>query len=210
MANLVTLIRFLLLFVLVAMAYWAPPWAQLADMPLLVLIIVLDAVDGYVARKRGESSVFGSMFDIAVDRVVENVLWIVLAHLQLIPIWVALVFITRSLIVDSIRCQGASAGQTAFSMMRTSWGRFLVAGRFMRALYGILKAVTFGWIFFIQPWPELFPQVWLQWSVYLHSITLTLVYACVALCLLRGIPVVVEFALVARPQLQSRPSRGPQ
>jgi len=30
-----------------------------------------------------------------VDRVVENVLWIVLAYLSLVPPWVAIVFITR-------------------------------------------------------------------------------------------------------------------
>jgi CDP-diacylglycerol---glycerol-3-phosphate 3-phosphatidyltransferase len=209
MANLVTLARLLLLFVLVVMAYRAPPLVQLADMPMLVLIISLDAVDGYVARKRGETSVFGSIFDIAVDRVVENVLWIILAHLHLIPVWVAIVFITRSLIVDSIRCQKASQGETAFGMMRSGWGRFLVSGRFMRGLYGTIKAVTFGWIFLIQPWPILFPELWAQWSLALQAATQTLVYASVALCLLRGIPVVAEFVLAERPLLHSRASREP-
>ena len=46
-------------------------------------VIGLDGVDGYVARKRNETSVFGSIFDIAIDRVVENVLWVVLADLGL-------------------------------------------------------------------------------------------------------------------------------
>ena len=95
MANLITLSRFLLLFVLVALAVQAPPTWQLVDAPLLVLIITLDGIDGYVARRRGEASAFGSIFDIVVDRVVENVLWIVLAYLSLVPPWVAIVFITR-------------------------------------------------------------------------------------------------------------------
>jgi CDP-diacylglycerol---glycerol-3-phosphate 3-phosphatidyltransferase len=103
MANLITLLRFLLLFLLVAMAYWASPSMQLVNAPLLVLIIALDGLDGWVARRRGETSVFGSIFDIAVDRVVENVLWIVLGDLGLIPIWVAIVFIVRGAIVDAIR-----------------------------------------------------------------------------------------------------------
>jgi CDP-diacylglycerol--glycerol-3-phosphate 3-phosphatidyltransferase len=210
MANLVTLIRFLLLFVLVAMAYWAPPLAQLANMPLLVLIISLDAVDGYVARRRGEISMFGSIFDIAVDRVVENVLWIVLADLDLIPAWVAIVFITRGMMVDSIRCQGASRGQSAFGMMRSSWGRFLVAGRFMRALYGTLKTLTFGWIFLLQPWPELFPHLWAQWSTLLQGMTYALIFASVALCLLRGAPVIIEFIMAEQPLLQSKAFRNPR
>jgi CDP-diacylglycerol--glycerol-3-phosphate 3-phosphatidyltransferase len=207
MANLVTLSRFLLLFVLVVMAYRAPPAWQLLDMPLLVLIIVLDAVDGYVARRRGESSVFGSIFDIAVDRVVENVLWIILADLDLIPVWVAITFITRSLIVDSIRCQGAAQGQSAFSMMRTPLGRFLVSGRFMRALYGTLKATTFGWIFLIQPWPSIFPTLWGHWASILQAVSLTLVSAAVLVCLLRAAPVVIEFALSEGILVTPRPPR---
>ena len=70
MANLITLLRLLLLFVLLVLAYRATPAWQLLDAPLLLLIISLDGLDGYVARKRSETSVFGSIFDIAVDRIV--------------------------------------------------------------------------------------------------------------------------------------------
>jgi CDP-diacylglycerol--glycerol-3-phosphate 3-phosphatidyltransferase len=208
MANLVTLSRFLLLFVLVIMAYRAAPAWQILNMPLLVVIIALDAVDGYVARRRGESSVFGSIFDIAVDRVVENVLWIVLADLNLIPVWVAIVFITRSLVVDSIRCQGAVQGQTAFSMMRTPIGRFLVSSRFMRGFYGTLKAITFGWVFLIQPWPALLPTVWMRWAQTLETVSLSLVSASVVVCLLRAIPVVIEFTLSQGVLLPPKRPRG--
>ena len=114
MANLITLSRFLLLFLLVASAYSAPPVWQLGNAPLLFLIIALDGVDGYVARKRNETSVFGSIFDIAIDRVVENVLWVVLADLGLVPIWVAIVFITRSSIVDFDPLRGNFARRDRF------------------------------------------------------------------------------------------------
>ncbi len=193
MANLITLLRFLLLFVLVAMAYWAPPQWQLANAPLLVLIISLDGLDGYVARRRGETSVFGSIFDIAVDRVVENVLWIVLGNLGLIPIWVAIVFIVRGAIVDSIRYAAISGGKSVYGMMASRWGRALVASRGMRAFYGALKAVTFAWVLLIQPWPHLDAATWAAWSAPVEAVTMALVMASVAICLLRGIPVVWEF-----------------
>lgn len=195
MANLLTLIRFLLLFVLVALAYDAPPAVQLADAFLLIVIIALDGLDGYVARKRGETSVFGSVFDIAVDRVVENVLWIVLADLQLVPIWVAIVFITRSLLVDSIRSHALPSGATPFSMMRTAVGRFIVASRFMRGFYGTVKATAFGWLFFIQPLPALFPTWWSHWSQPLLGVGQTLVYLSVTICIVRALPVILEFAM---------------
>ncbi len=71
MANLITLVRFVLLFPLIVMAYNAPPPWQLIDAPLLILIMALDGLDGYVARKRDEATVFGSIFDVAIDRVLD-------------------------------------------------------------------------------------------------------------------------------------------
>jgi len=209
MANLITSARFLLLFLLVAMAYFAPPAWQLINPALLILIIALDGVDGYVARRRGETSLFGSVYDIAVDRVVENVLWIALADLDLVPVWVAIVFITRGLLVDSIRGHAATRGHSAFGMMRSSVGRFLVAGRFMRGFYGTVKAIAFGWLLAFQPVPELQPAFWSDWGPLLSATGMGLVYVSVATCLLRGIPVVVEFCLAELAPHKSQPEPRP-
>ena len=206
MANLITSGRFFLLFVLVAMAYFAPPPWQLANPALLVVIIALDGLDGYVARRRGETSVFGSVYDIAVDRVVENVLWIALADLDLVPVWVAIVFITRGLLVDTIRGHAATQGHSAFGMMRSAAGRFLVAGRFMRGLYGTVKAVAFAWILAFQPAPDLWPGFWSQSGATVTALGALLVYLAVAICLLRGIPVVVEFCIAELAPRKVRPA----
>lgn len=206
MANLITLGRFLLLFLLVASAYSAPPAWQLGNAPLLLLIIALDGLDGYVARKRNETSIFGSIFDIAIDRVVENVLWVVLADLGLVPIWVAIVFITRSSIVDSIRYAAISRGETAFGSIHSQLGRILVSGRLMRGLYGALKAATFGWVFFLQPLPVLFPEIWESYSAPALWIGELLVYASVVICLLRALPVILEFLSAARPFRRTKPA----
>lgn len=195
MANVITLTRLLMIFPLVSMIYWAPPgWLWLAP-PLLLLIICLDGLDGYVARKRLETSVFGSIFDIAADRVIEYVLWTVLGHVGLVPMWVALVFIIRGTLVDSIRYSAIAGGETAFGMMRSRLGRFLVAGRFMRGLYGAMKAVTFGWVLSEAPLAHFLPQLWRAESGAVVLVTGVLVYSTVTLCVLRGVPVLLEFAL---------------
>ncbi len=195
MANIITLTRLLLLLPLVAMIYLASPSWQLATVPLLAVIIGMDGLDGYVARKRREVSVFGSIFDIAVDRVIEYMLWAVLAHVGLVPMWVALVFIIRGTLVDSIRYAAIAEGETAFGMMRSPIGRFLVASRFMRGMYGTIKAIAFGWLLLIQPLPDLAPAFWGDWSGPAGMITIILVYASVVVCLVRGVPVIVEFAV---------------
>jgi CDP-diacylglycerol--glycerol-3-phosphate 3-phosphatidyltransferase len=203
----ITSLRFMLLFLLVAMIYLAPePW-QLLNPVLLILIIALDGLDGYVARRRGESTLFGSVYDIAVDRIVESTLWIVLADVGLVPLWVALVFITRGVLVDSIRGQAAAYGIGAFEMMRSPLGRFLVAGRLMRGVYGAIKAIAFAWILLFQPVPAMWPGWWGVWADSVQAVTAVLVFAAVAMCLVRGVPVVIEFYLAERQPRKARATR---
>lgn len=193
MANQITFGRCLLLLVLLVVVYWGGPWLQLTNAPLVILIIALDGLDGWVARKRGEESVFGATFDIAADRIVENVLWVVLAHLNLIGVWVPLLFIVRGNLVDAIRSKGAEKGTAAFDMMKSSVGRFLVAGKFMRIAYAAVKAVTFAWVLLWQPFPVLAPDFWAAWSDPIGAVSMTLVVASATMCVLRGLPVVIEF-----------------
>lgn len=208
MANLITFSRFVMLFVLVAIVYLPTSWLQLINMPLVVLIFASDGLDGYIARRRHEESLFGSLFDIAVDRVVENVLWIVLAHLHLVPVWVPIIFITRGAIIDSLRAHGASQGQTPFGMMHSSLGRFLVSGRFMRIGYAVIKAVAFSWILLFQPMPVLAPDWWSQWVTFIEDISMVLTDLAVLVCLLRGLPVVVDFLATMRMQSSTEEDRS--
>jgi CDP-diacylglycerol--glycerol-3-phosphate 3-phosphatidyltransferase len=207
-ANLITTFRLCLLFIVVWLAYNAPPHVQLLTPVLLAVAFALDAVDGYVARRRGEESLFGSIYDIAADRIVENVLWVALADLDLVPVWVALVFITRGILVDAVRSVGASEGRSPFSLTRSAIGRFLVGGRFMRSAYAVLKAVAFAWMFALQPLPSLAPELWPEWGGVLQSVGFALVYSAVVLCLLRGLPVLLEFGAAGSRQFSSRSAGG--
>ena len=64
----------------------------------------------------------------------------------------------------------------------------------LRGFYGTLKAVTFGWVLFLQPLPQLAPAFWGEWLGALDAVTMTLVAASVIVCVLRGLPVVLEWA----------------
>lgn len=199
MANLITLSRLLLLIVVVAIAYQPPSLVQLLNVPLLIVVFVTDGLDGWVARRRNETSVFGAMFDIAGDRIVELTMWIVLADLKLVPVWVPLVFVIRGTIVDTIRAsQTTHRRQSPFSMMETPLGKWMVAGKFMRIFYAVLKATAFCWLLMIQPLPVVFPEIWATWSALLTGIGAVLVYLSVAICIARGLPVLVEFVYSER------------
>jgi len=209
MANLITLSRLLLLIVVVAVAYYGSALAQLFNVALLIFVFVTDGLDGYVARKRNETSVFGAMFDIAGDRIVELTMWVVLTDLayfttniHMIPIWVPLVFVIRGTVVDTIRAnQVTTAGMSPFAAIRGPVGQWIVGGKFMRIFYAVLKAHAFCWLLLIRPLPELLPSFWANWSWLLTGIGDTFVYLSVAICVVRALPVVGEFVYQERDSL---------
>lgn len=192
MANLITLIRLLLVFVISAIALYATtPW-QLLNSPLIIINILLDGLDGIIARKRCESSIFGALFDIATDRIIEITLWLVLAKLNMISVWVAIIFVARGILVDALRKPHANSGKTPFGIMQTSIGKFLVASRTMRFAYGFFKVATFAWLFFLIPAVQIWPQLANHYQLLCAYLSNILVAITVFICLIRGIPVILE------------------
>jgi CDP-diacylglycerol--glycerol-3-phosphate 3-phosphatidyltransferase len=208
MANLITLSRLLLLLVVVALAYLPPtPW-QFASFFLIILMFVTDGLDGYIARRRNETSLFGSLFDIAGDRIVELTLWVVAADTDLVRAWVPLLFIWRGVIVDTIRSSNAVAeGMAPFALMRSPLGKFIVAGRFVRGLYAVVKAAAFAGLALQRPFPRFLPELWAYVGGVLTALTYFCVYLAVALCIARGAPVVAEFVYSQKHDILRRPGR---
>jgi CDP-diacylglycerol--glycerol-3-phosphate 3-phosphatidyltransferase len=194
MANLVTLSRLILLALVVWLVYQPPSIWQFAAFILVILIFVSDALDGYIARKLNETSLFGALFDIAGDRVVEITLWIVAMDLDLVPAWVPLVFIIRGVIVDTIRSSCSMVRHVVpFALMRSPIGKFLVAGRFMRGFYATVKACAFSGLALLIPFPKVLPGIWADIGGWLSVTTYAFVYLAVLLCVVRGAPVIAEF-----------------
>ncbi len=204
MANLITTLRIVLVLILVGLIYQLSPAWQLFNAVLLVVIFILDGVDGYVARKWNETSTFGAAYDVAADRVVENSMWIVFTHLGYTPVWVPIVFVSRGFVVDVIRTRVRLRGQTPFSMLRGPVGRLLVAGRAMRFLYGAVKAAAFGWILLLRGGRELWSEWWADWALRLDTVTQILVISAVTLCVVRGLPVIIDFLVDESVALKSR------
>ncbi|MBP9751059.1 MAG: CDP-alcohol phosphatidyltransferase family protein [Candidatus Peribacteraceae bacterium] len=195
MANLLTLSRILLLPVAAWLFYLEDPIWHVANACLIALIFLSDGLDGYVARKRNQTSLFGALFDIAGDRAVELVLWVVAADNGLVPIWVTIVFVIRGVVVDTLRSSGSAAqGETPFALMRTRAGKALVAGRGIRGFYAVIKAVAFCGLALLPAWPALLPGQEALIAV-LAWLTYAAVYIAVTLCVLRGAPVIAEFAV---------------
>jgi CDP-diacylglycerol--glycerol-3-phosphate 3-phosphatidyltransferase len=205
MANLITVGRLILLFIVIWMIYVGNVQVVTLCMLLVIVVFASDGLDGWVARKRGSTSQFGAIFDIAGDRIVENALWIIFADLQLIPVWVPLMVVTRGFLVDGLRSLSYAEGMTAFgakNMMRSPITQWLTAGRFMRGLFGWAKSAGFVFLTGLVAWEQqntddtflgslysIEAYRWLGWG---------LVWLAVALTVIRAIPVFVDSAAYIR------------
>lgn len=187
-ANLITVLRFPLLVVIVLLFYFGGAVGQLIDVPLIVVLILMDSLDGIVARRRNEQTLIGSALDVAADRAVEIVLWVAYAHLKLIPVVIPLTVIIRGTLTDSIRNVALQHGQSAYSMMRSAWGRWLVASGYMRTSYGVIKAVAFGLLALAL---GLKTGGYVAWhGVWVAASAVS--WAALAFCIVRGLPVILE------------------
>jgi CDP-diacylglycerol--glycerol-3-phosphate 3-phosphatidyltransferase len=189
LANLITLARLPLLVALLAILIYSSTWHwQLLGLGLLGVLFLMDWLDGIVARQRRQATNLGAVLDIALDRTVENVLWIAFMYLDLVVFWVPVIFLVRSFLVDGIRGVALSRGKAGFSMMHTPWGRFLVASRFMRGFYGLAKVVTFACLWLTHALALQDPHYLVSWQPLYQS----LVWLTVGLCIVRGFPVLLD------------------
>ena len=194
MANLITLSRFPLLILTVVLLYADHPLLRLLSAGLLGLLILLDSVDGIVARTRHEVSLVGSVMDIMADRAVELVMWIVYADLNLIPVAIPIIFVLRGTVVDSLRSLHVRDGKAPFKSMRTKVGRWLVGSPWMRTSYGMIKFLSFAGLAVGHALCAYAARGVVAQS---HTDLILLVsralsWVSVAFCLIRGLPVIAE------------------
>ncbi len=186
-ANWITLSRLPLLALIIVLLYTEDATLQFVAAGLIIVLIAMDSLDGMIARSRGEVTMIGSILDIAADRTVEWVMWVVFAHLRIIPIVIPLVVMTRGVFVDAIRSVAPARGLKPFELMRSPVGRFLVGSPWLRSPYAVLKAVAFFLLAFSLGLASAGLSV-----TWVNVLTQLSVWGAFAFCLVRGLPVLIE------------------
>lgn len=161
--------------------------------PLAFIIIFFaflsDLVDGVLARKLKKESLFGARFDIVGDRVLELSLWLIFCSAGIFPSIMGVIFIARGLLTDAIRENSLLKNRLApFDMSLGKIGSLLVAGRFSRGLYGVIKLSAFLLAMITLYSKTLFPE---QYQTLL-SVTIFLGWLTVIYNMVRGLPVILQ------------------
>ncbi len=188
-ANVITLYRLFFTFIVIAI-FGQHTYINIACIATIALIFLLDAVDGFVARKRDQTSTFGAVFDIAADRIIENVFWIYFAVNDLVHLWMPIAVVTRGLLTDGVRSIALTDGKTPFEMMSIPWTRALTSSRISRFFSGLSKALAFIFLATVSVLKDTHPDT----SIFNIFSTASIIIAtiAVAICLIRGFPVLID------------------
>jgi CDP-diacylglycerol---glycerol-3-phosphate 3-phosphatidyltransferase len=189
------------------------PWANLAAVALTVASIALDALDGYMARRRNVATSVGAQIDILGDRMVENAYFTYFAVVGMVSLWLPVFFFARGAATDFLRGLAMRAGQsgwTANAMVRTWWGRALVTSRWSRGLYAAMKCLCFCYLgleLALTRGPvALLGEFSADGHAAIRMGAVVLTWATAVFCLVRGLPVLVEGWKYVAGETATRPS----
>ncbi len=174
-ANTITLCRIFLTFFVIAM-FGEHPYLDIACIATIALIFTLDAVDGFVARIRNETSEFGAILDTGADRIIEIVFWVYFTVAGYLPLWIPLVVMTRGILTDNL--------QHYITPPKSRLAHALMRSRISRAVYGTMKMLTFLYL----AWMHLYAPE----NLTIKQGGLILATATVVACLIRGISLLIE------------------
>src|SRR5689334_5623894 len=146
--NKVTLLRVVVGFAAVSL-FGRGAWPNLLAVALTVTSIALDALDGHIARKKKMATPVGAQLDILGDRMIENVYFTYFAVVGMVSLWLPILFFARGAATDYLRGLAMKSGHSGWganAMLRTWWGKALVASRWSRGLYAAMKCLCFCYL----------------------------------------------------------------
>lgn len=163
--NLITAARLLLtaLLAVLLMLEQSRPLAVFCCL-LFTIAAVTDMLDGYVARRYGVVSTLGKLLDPLADKLLVTTALIMLIPLNRMPAWVALLILSREMLVTGLRGIASAAG-------------VVVAASGLGKIKSLTQYIGLGILIFplgVVPIP------------YLHQIGMFLVYIALILTLWSG------------------------
>ena len=104
--NVLSLVRIGLVPVLVVTLLWSGPGARALAALLFLVACVTDFLDGWVARRHGNTTVLGQFLDPLADKLIVSAVLIMLAAVPpepRVPAWMVVVIVVRELAVTGLR-----------------------------------------------------------------------------------------------------------
>jgi len=108
--NKITFFRLILTVIAILFFYLGFPYHYLWSLACFLLAMILDYLDGYLARQLNQVTELGAFLDPLVDKITIMAFLVCLVDQQLISAWLALLLIFRDIGVSSFRSLGMAKG----------------------------------------------------------------------------------------------------
>jgi len=145
LANKITLVRIGLIPVVTTFLYLDFPHSEFLAAILFLLAASTDTVDGYIARKRNEITKFGKFIDPLADKLLVIATLVVLVDIGRLAAWIAVIIISREVIITGFRAIAASDGVVIAAGI---WGKIKTTMQIIAIVALILDNVPFKWVGF--------------------------------------------------------------
>jgi len=109
--NQLTFLRILLAPVFVAFLFSANPLLRQLSLVIFVLAMLTDWYDGWVARRWGYVTRWGTFLDPLADKVVTSTALIAFIYLDLVPTWTVWVIVIRDIAITFLRSYSELKGK---------------------------------------------------------------------------------------------------
>lgn len=110
-ANIITLIRIILVPVFLVIYLLQGPYYETISLVIFLIASLTDKLDGYIARKNNEVTVFGQFIDPLADKLLVCAALLVLTQAGIIPSWCVFIILAREFIITALRAVAISAGR---------------------------------------------------------------------------------------------------
>ena len=125
--NQLTVARFILAPVFLIFLMWQSlPHHTLIAFAIFVIAAATDFIDGKLARKNGQVTVFGKFLDPVADKMLVTAALLGLMQMDLCNIWVVMLVLTREFVVTSVRLVASSDGNVIAANI---WGKLKTASQ---------------------------------------------------------------------------------
>jgi CDP-diacylglycerol--glycerol-3-phosphate 3-phosphatidyltransferase len=123
--NRITLFRLVLVFPFVAALSVESFLAKVIALIIFVVASATDYLDGYLARRLGQVTVFGQLLDPLVDKILTLAAFIFLAAEHALPAWAVIIIASREFLITGLRLAASSQGRILaadrLGKQKTTW-----------------------------------------------------------------------------------------
>ena len=107
---------------------------------IFILASITDTLDGSLARKNNQITVFGKFMDPLADKLLVCSAMICLVELRLLPSWIVIIIVGREFIISGFRLIAAERG---IVIAASYWGKFKTVSQMIMVILRVFSLVDY-------------------------------------------------------------------